>query len=852
MKNSPLRILTVLFLLAVGRTHAQDKLFVPPATPRQTFNFNPDWKFLRSDAPGAEAAKFDDAKWETVSTPHTWNDADTYRKFISHGSGDRSGQYLGVGWYRKHFKLPASAKGGKVFLESEGMRQAGRFFLNGQPVGKCENGITAAGFDLTPFAKFGDEENVLAVKVDNSKNYVEEASGTGYQWAGGAFNPNYGGLNRSVWLHLTGKVYQTLPLYEGLQTTGVYVYAEDFNVAAKTAKITVEAQVKNEEADNQVVTLNVVVVDAAGQVRAKFSSDTSDMVHGQKDTLTASGALSGVRFWSVDDPYLYDVYSILTVEGKAVDASKVRTGFRKAEYKGGVGKGGVWINDRFVYLQGFAQRSVNDWAGLGQAYPAWMHDLTAALIRGCHGNYIRWMHTAPQRVDVEAFDRAGIVEICPAGDKEGDVEGRQWEQRVEVMRDSMIYFRNQPSILFWEAGNNGVTAAHLQQMIDLRKEWDPHGGRAMGCRTLNDPGATPIAEYFGVMVGQDARTDKLDSPTAAFRAYSAERRDRAPFIETEDFRDEGARRFWDDFSPPHMGFKKGPDDTYDWNSETFALAAAVRFHEYDINRISNPDPAHSRWAGYASIYFSDSNADGRQQSSEVCRVSGKVDSMRLPKEIYFVHRVMQSAAPDLHIIGHWTYPAATKKTVYVAASHCDTVELFVNGQSKGKITKPTDGVIFAFPDIAFAPGAIKAVGTAAGKAVCQQEIQTAGPAKSLKLTPITGPNGLQADGADVALFDVEAVDAQGHRCPTDEARVDFKLDGPAIWRGGYNSGLPGSTNNLYLSTECGLNRVAIRSTLKPGAITLTATRDGLQPATARIEAKPVETIGGLTRTMPPR
>ena len=665
-------------------------------------------------------------------------------------------------------------------------------------------------------------------------------------------NPSYGGLNRRVWLHLTGKVYQTLPLYENLQTTGVYVYAENFNIAAKTAKITVEAQARNEDADNQVVTLSVVVIDAAGQVRAKFSSETSDMVKGQKDMLTASGALSGARFWSVDDPYLYDVYSILTVEGKAVDVCKVRTGFRKAEYKGGAGKGGVWLNDRFVYLMGFAQRSVNDWAGLGQAYPAWMHDLTASLIRGSHGNYIRWMHTSPQRVDVEAFDRAGIVEVCPAGDKEGDAEGRQWEQRMEVMRDSMIYFRNQPSILFWEAGNNGVTAAHLQQMVDLRKEWDPHGGRAMGCRTLNDAAATPIAEYFGVMVGQDARTDKLDSPTAAFRAYSAERRDRAPFIETEDFRDEGARRFWDDFSPPHMGFKKGPDDTYDWNSETFALAAAARFHEYDLNRISNPDPAHSKWAGYASIYFSDSNADGRQQSSEVCRVSGKVDSVRLPKEIYFVHRVMQSDAPDLHIIGHWTYPAATKKTIYVAASHCDAVELFVNGQSKGKATKPADGVIFAFPEIVFAPGAIKAVATTAGKPVAQQEIQTAGPAKSLKLTPITGPNGLQADGADVALFDVETVDAQGRRCPTDEARVDFKLDGPAVWRGGYNSGLPGSTNNLYLNTECGVNRVAIRSTLKPGPITLTATRDGLVPAPAKLEAKPVELLNGLARALPPR
>ena len=166
-----------------------------------------------------------------------------------------------------------------------------------------------------------------------------------------------------------------------------------------------------------------------------------------------------------------------------------------------------------------------------------------------------------------------------------------------------------------------------------------------------------------------------------FRAYSAERRDRAPIIETEDFREEAARRFWDDFSPPHFGFKPGPDDTYPWNSESFCLAAAERYHAYTINQISNPDPAHSKWSGYASIYWSDSNADGRQDSSEVCRVSGKVDSVRLPKEAYYVYRVMQSDQPDIHIIGHWNYPSNTVKTVYVAASRCDPVELFVNGRS---------------------------------------------------------------------------------------------------------------------------------------------------------------------------
>ncbi len=422
------------------------------------------------------------------------------------------------------------------------------------------------------------------------------------------------------------------------------------------------------------------------------------------------------------------------------------------------------------------------------------------------------------------------------------------------MRDTMIYFRNNPGILFWEAGNNSITPEHLQQMVDLRKQWDPNGGRGMGCRTLNDAASTPIAEWFGVMIGQDPRTDALTNRTEMFRAYNAERRDRAPLIETEDFRDEAARRFWDDFSPPHFGFKKGPNDTYDWNSETFCLAAAGRYHAYVLNKITNSDPAHAKWSGYASIYWSDSNADGRQDSSEVCRVSGKVDSVRLPKQACYVYRVMQNDQPDIHIIGHWNYPTNTVKTMYVTANHCTGVKLFVNGKPKGISLTPTNGYLFAFPQIKFEPDKIKAIGFMGGHGemdtpqiiqLCEDEIETAGEPEKLKLTPHVSPNGLQADGSDVAFFDVEVVDAQGRCCPTDEARVDFKLEGPAIWRGGYNSGKTNSINNLWLDTECGINRVAIRSTLQPGMVTLTATRAGLEPATAKIESRPVAIKDGL-------
>jgi beta-galactosidase len=828
------RLFSLLLLAAFTARAAAPVAYQPPASPRATYNFNPGWKFIRQDVPGAEAVAFDDSSWIDVSLPHTWNDTDSYRALISHGNGDLTA-FRGIGWYRKHFKLPASADGQKIILEFEGVKQAAHFYLNGQLVGLYENGITAFGLDITALVKFGGQDNVLAAKVDNTIEYKEEATGSPFEWKFSNSNPSFGGLVRDVWLHVLGKVYQTLPLYDNLQTTGVYVYGKNYDIPGKTVDINVESQVRNESAAPATATLSAVVVDADGVVRAQINGESKNLAAGQTDTLTATGALASARFWDLHDPYLYDVYSILSVNGKVADVDKIHTGFRKAEYKGGTGTGGVWLNDHFVWLTGYSQRSVNDWPGLGQAYPDWMHDFNAALVRASNGNYIRWMHISPQRVDVTSCDKYGIAESCPAGDGEHDVFDRQWDQRVEVMRDSMIYFRNNPSILFWEAGNSGIIAAQMQQMVATRKQFDPNGGRVIGCRSLRDPGAVTAAEYFGVMLGGP---------------YTDEDRNQAPMVETEDFRDEGARGIWDDFSPPHFGFKKGPNDSFSWNAETFAVAGVRRYDNFVTNRIDNPDPAHSKWSAYASIYWSDSDADGRQQSSEVLRVSGKVDGVRLPKEIFFASRVMQSATPDLHIIGHWTYPANTKKTIYVIATICDSVELFLNGQSLGVNKTPENGYVYSFPDVAYAPGTLKAVATQAGKVVAQQELKTAGEPKSIKLTVRTGPQGLQADGADVALIDFEVVDADGNRCPTDEARVDFAVSGPAIWRGGFCSDQLNTTNNLYLDTECGINRVAIRSTSTAGTITLTATRDGLTPATVQISAHAVDIQDGLSKQMP--
>ena len=50
---------------------------------------------------------------------------------------------------------------------------------------------------------------------------------------------------------------------------------------------------------------------------------------------------------------------------------------------------------------------------------------------------------------------------------------------------------------------------------------------------------------------------------------------------------------------------------------------------------------------------------------------------------------------------------------------------------------------------------------------------------------------------------------------------------------------------MTLLTECGINRVFVRSTLTPGTIAVTATRSGLTPGTASVTAAPVSVVDGV-------
>ncbi len=775
------------------------------------YNFNSDWRlFVGESSDDLTQPGFDDKSWKKVTLPRPWNEDEAFAKDI-HALSES------ITWYRKHFTLPKDAQDKKVFIEFEGVRQAGDVFVNGQAAGFSENGVMAFGMDITPFLKPAGEENVIAVKVNSSWSYRERATNTPYQWSDKNFNSNYGGINKNVYLHVKSPLYQTFPLYSNLGTTGVYIYAKEFDIAGKKARIHAESQVKNENKTPQTFEYEVIIEELDGKVVKQFKGASTTIQPGETSVVKTDSIVDNLNFWSWGYGYLYNVKTNLLVNGQVIDTVTTRTGFRKTDFKNGY----LTLNDRPIQLKGYAQRTTNEWPALGASIPAWLSDYSNDLMVKSNANLVRWMHVTPWKQDIESCDRVGLIQAMPAGDSERDPTGRRWEMRVEVMRDAIIYNRNNPSIIFYECGNNQISEEHMKQMKDVRDQYDPNGGRAIGSRNMLD---SKIAEYGGEMLYINKSAAK-------------------PMWQMEYSRDEGARRYWDDYSPPYH--KDWP--AYNRNQDSHAIENIVRWYEYYRQR---PGTGSRVNGGGVNIIFSDTNTHFRNAEVKY-RLSGEVDAMRIPKDGFYAHQIMWNGwvdveKPGIHIMGHWNYIPSVKKSINVISS-ADHVKLSLNGKDLGTAVQ-SNQFLFTFANVQYEPGTLIATGfDKDNKEICRYQLRTVGEPAAIKLTPTVSPVGFVATGSDVALVDVEVVDASGNRCPIATNTINFSLDGPAEYRGGIAMG---REDNYILSqslpVECGINRVILRSTTKDGKITLTAKSEGLKDAVLTLETKPFTATNGLT------
>ena len=174
----------------------------------------------------------------------------------------------------------------------------------------------------------------------------------------------------------------------------------------------------------------------------------------------------------------------------------------------------------------------------------------------------------------------------------------------------------------------------------------------------------------------------------------------------------------------------------------------------------------------------------------------------------------------------------------------------MNGKSLG-FGEQSSRFLFTFKNVEWQPGEIKAIGyNANGRKITEDQKKTSGEPFAIRLTPRTAPGGFKANGADIALVDVEVVDKDGNRCPTALNSINFTVSGEAEWRGGIAQGADNYVLSKSLPVENGVNRILLRSTTKAGKIILKADSENLKSAQIELNSKPFNAINGLSLEMP--
>ena len=238
----------------------------PPV--RVITSFDRDWRFLKADPPGAEKPDFPDARWRTLDVPHDWSIEGPFDQKNPTGG---AGGFLpaGVGWYRKHFTLPADYGTRRVFIEFDGVMANSEVWINGVKLGKRPYGYVSFQYELTGHLNFGGKgPNLLAVRADNSG---QPAS----RWYAGA------GIYRHVRLVAANTVH--LDQWATFVTTPT--------VAAAEATVAVRTTVLNQSDSARTVSLEVSILDPDGKTVATATTGPQPVLAGKSTDFEQQAAV---------------------------------------------------------------------------------------------------------------------------------------------------------------------------------------------------------------------------------------------------------------------------------------------------------------------------------------------------------------------------------------------------------------------------------------------------------------------------------------------------------------------------------------------------------------------------------
>ncbi|HWC96420.1 MAG TPA: glycoside hydrolase family 2 TIM barrel-domain containing protein [Candidatus Sulfopaludibacter sp.] len=757
-------------------------------------SFDPGWRFLKADASGAQAPEFPDQSWRPLNLPHDWA---IEGPFDAKNPAGGAGAFLpgGVGWYRKHFVLPAVDSNKRVFIDFDGVMANSDVWINGFHLGKRPYGYVSFRYELTGHLNFvPGPPNVIAVRVDDS---AQPAS----RWYPGA------GIYRHVRLVVTDLIH-----FEHWAT-----FVTTPRITASEARVAVQSRIVNQSAIPRGVSLEVSLFGPDGKLVKTAITQSQALAAGQAVDVHLEMAVASPELWNLEQPNLYRAVAKVRAGPAALDEETVAFGIRDAHFDAATG---FWLNGRNFKVKGVCLHA--DAGGLGAAIPLRAWERRLEQLRKLGVNAIRTAHNPPAPEFLDLCDRMGFLVMDEMFDQwtvaknpyDYHLYFREWSQidtRDTVMRD-----RNHPSIILYSAGNEihdtpkaDLAKEILKGLVDTFHLADPTRPvtQALFRPNVSHDYDDGLADLLDV-VGQNYRENEILAAHAA--------KPTRKIIGTEN---QHGRDVWvalrDNAAYAGQFLWAGIDylgESRAWPliGDSFGL----------LDRTGEVKPMgyerQSWWSEKPMVYVTR-------------RVAPVMAAATDPGYEQQARRSLQTLYPD------WT-PANTtahEETVEVY-SNCEDVELRLNGKSLGSKPLAANAAARVWR-VAYEAGRLEAVGKNQGKTAATFELRTAGKPAKIVLSNEHPRIALAWD--DVAYITATIVDANGVQVASADAQVQFKISGP-----GLIAAVDNADNASHEAFQAAERRafqgrcVAVVRATSLGRFTFTASSAGIGAASTTVES----------------
>jgi beta-galactosidase len=705
--------------------------------------------------------------WKKVNVPHNWDQYEGYQRKL-HGNKH------GYAWYRRVFKTYEIKQGKRFFLYFEGVGSYATVWLNGKKVGYHAGGRTTFTLDVTDAIKLNNQDNVLGVRADHPANIQD------LPWVDGGCSTERGfsegsqpmGIFRPVHLIITNEV--------RVEPFGVHIW-NDNKISDQAAVLNLSTTVKNYGFKPKNISIINRLLDHNGKLVKVLSKIVTVPVGKEIQINQQTDKIINPKLWSLENPYLYTLQTILVENGKVVDELKTPYGIRWISWPIGqqANQKQFLLNGKPVFINGIAE--YEHLIGQSHAFSNEQISSRVRQIKAAGFNAFRDAHQPHNLLYSDYWDKEGI--LCWT-----QMAAHIWYDTPEfrknfksLLTDWVKERRNSPAVVLWGLENESTLPENFaKECTELIRKLDPTASSQRKVTTCNGGKGTDwdvpqnwTGTYGGnpLAYGEDLQRQVLVGEYGAWRTID---------LHHTDTNGKG----------------------YTENKMTDLMETKVRLAE----SVKDKTAGHFFW-----LYSSHDNP-GRVQGGEGLRDLDRIGPVNYkgmftpweePTDVFYMFRANyapKQTEPMVYIVSHtwpnrWTKPGI--KDSIVVYSNCDEVELFndIDGESLGRKKRGVIGTHFQWnkPDIQY--NVLYAVGYVKGKAVAKDQVVLQNLPKSPNFQTLISDKKLTVPARDYKyIYRVNCgggdyTDANGSKWSADRNLTSQNSFGSTSWTANF-TGVP--------------------------------------------------------------